>query len=123
MSKNAEKLVHFKTKTEKTLISLNDIIYIHGHEKELSVYLTNTTKFEATERIKYFYERLNDPRFLLVHNEYIINMDLVRAEKKDSFLMADNTVIPIRNYGRNDLINSFYKYKRENYKKTRNSHI
>ena len=100
---------------------MNNIIYIQDmqeEEKWISVYLANGTTYKAKELFKKLYGRLKDERFLLLHNEYIINMDYVKAIKTDTVVMTNNSSIPMRSYNRKDLINEFYKYKIDHHKRS-----
>ena len=117
-SKNTEKLIHFKTKgkNECIYIPLDNILYIHGTQKSVLIYLYDAGIFEANEQIKELFKRLSDSRFLFVHNEYIINMEHVRTEKGSEFLMENNFSVPIRNYGRKEIVNNFFKYKMQKMK-------
>ena len=117
-SEGVEKLVCFTKKTEKNFIYLNKIIYIYGVEKELLVYLSNGTVFKASERLKNFYTRVADERFLIIHNDYMINMDFVKTMKDETVLMIGETELPIKAYNRKDIINNFYKYKVKKHKRS-----
>jgi len=86
---NIEKLVHFKQEGERVLIPLDNIRYIHSIKRETALYLKSLKTFKENERLGNLCSRIKDDRFLIIHNEYAVNMDYVKVLKGDNALLLD----------------------------------
>jgi len=86
----------------KSIIELDQIIYLKGFDNLTTVYLTKNKKITVSKTLKYFEELLGEG-FFRIHKSYIANLKFIdKIESKESYVLTlkERTQLPIsrRNY-------------------------
>ena len=94
----------------KSIVDLNDILYIKGDDNLSTVYLSKKRKITISKTLKYF-EDLLDINFIRIHKSYILNLNFASRiiSKEVHFIeLEDGTLLPIsrRNFSKvNEVFN------------------
>lgn len=81
----------------KSIIDLNQIMYLKGFDYLTSVYLTDNKKITISKTLKHFEELLGES-FFRIHKSYIVNLEFVdKILSKESYTveLTEGTQLPV----------------------------
>lgn len=93
------------------IVESSSLLYAENHGRILKL-VTDTEEIEAYEKIGTFVYKL-DQRFCHCHKSYVVNMDHVCRFCGDSFIMDDQTEIPVSQSKRKEIRQKFLDYMRK----------
>ncbi len=101
--------MYFKWQNDRLKTPINDIIYIEGYRRHLTVHTVNEV-FETVGKIPDLLKELEPHGFLRIHQGYLINMDYIRLFGKNDVLLTngDKAMISVRK--RNEALKIFDRY-------------
>lgn len=91
-------------------VKCSNIIFIESARHYLKIHMQNGNEYEVYGKLNEYENSLSGHQsYLRCHQSFLVNMDHVKNVKGRDFIMADNSIIPIRK-------SSFAKIKKEYYK-------
>lgn len=98
MLEGEERTLEITVARHTEYIPYSDIYYIKGNSRNCTIQ-TRTGIYDPYASIQDLLKRLNDSRFLCSHRSYIINLDHVLAIQRGKVAMRDDTLLPVRRGG------------------------
>lgn len=90
------------------ILSPQSLLYVESHGRVLKI-VTDSEIIETYDKMDHFSFQL-DKRFLQCHKSYLVNMERVKRYCGDSFLMVNETTIPISQSRRKTVRQQFLDY-------------
>lgn len=90
------------------ILSPQSLLYVESHGRVLKI-VTDSEIIETYDKMDHFSFQL-DKRFLQCHKSYLVNMERVKRYCGDSFLMGNETTIPISQSRRKIVRQQFLDY-------------
>lgn len=90
------------------ILSPQSLLYVESHGRVLKI-VTDSEIIETYDKMDHFSFQL-DKRFLQCHKSYLVNMERVKRYCGDSFLMGNETTIPISQSRRKTVRQQFLDY-------------
>lgn len=90
------------------ILSPQSLLYAESHGRVLKI-VTDSEIIETYDKMDHFSFQL-DKRFLQCHKSYLVNMERVKRYCGDSFLMVNETTIPISQSRRKTVRQQFLDY-------------
>lgn len=90
------------------ILSPQSLLYAESHGRVLKI-VTDSEIIETYDKMDHFSFQL-DKRFLQCHKSYLVNMERVKRYCGDSFLMGNETTIPISQSRRKTVRQQFLDY-------------
>ena len=90
------------------ILSPQSLLYVESHGRVLKI-VTDSEIIETYDKMDHFSFQL-DKRFLQCHKSYLVNMERVKRYCGDSFLMGNETAIPISQSRRKIVRQQFLDY-------------
>lgn len=100
--KGSDRLLEITVARHTEFIPYADIYYIEGNNRNCIIH-TRTGTYSPYNSINGMLEALNDRRFLCCHRSYVINLDHVLAVQRGKVAMRDDTMVPIRRGGTDEV--------------------
>lgn len=109
IDKEKQKSIVIKFENEIHTIFFKDIKYIESYSKKINIYtqkgiLSFNSKLDEVER------KINDKRFLRCHKSFLVNMDYVSKVEEYSFVLFDNSKVPIKQRELSNIKKYYYYY-------------
>jgi len=117
LKSSADRVFHFSVGREKRLVALHKIMYVENKNRISKIFLTNGKVYRVRENIKNIFNRIKNSDFIMTHNDFILNLAYVKKAEGDCFVLESGDTIPIRTYGRANIVSLFYEYRYEKFKK------
>lgn len=90
------------------IVSPIDIIYCQGDAGSTWVYLKSGVKLLSSYSIGYYKELLSNPRFLIVHKSYVVNIDHICSyDKRGTIIMTNGHEVLVGRTFKKDFLHSF----------------
>lgn len=86
--------IFLKFQNERYSITINDITYIEGYKRHITVHTINE-EYEALGKIPEILNDLEPHGFIRVHQGFIVNMDYIRRFDLNNVVLRDNTKVMI----------------------------
>lgn len=107
---NSDQKILISNKTVKTLINVEDIIYLQAETNYTYFVLKNGNVLMASKHLKEYESKLPQNDFFRTHNEYIVNINYIkeyRAARCPELVMTNGAIISIANRRKSAFL-SFY---------------
>lgn len=106
---DSKRRIAVKSKRQYRYPYIDDMMYIDSDRHMVTLHMKDGTEIITQEKLGDLKERIGDHRFLHCHQSYLVNMDYIR-DAQDDFILAYDTIVPIRVRGRKDIIDMYHKY-------------
>jgi len=80
----------------KVAVSYKDIIYIESSGRTVSIFKKDGTTVRAIIKLDEIEKRIYDSRFLRSHKSFLVNMDEIKCQDGNFFILRNGIQIPIR---------------------------
>ena len=109
IDKEKQKSITIKTEYQIKTILYKDIKFVESVSRKINIH--------TTQGVVSFYSKLdeveneiNDERFLRCHKSFLVNMDHISSVEDYSFILTDNTEVPIKQRTFASIKKSYYTY-------------
>lgn len=101
--------ITFKSDGEQWKLRTEGVIYLERTLRKVKI-VCRLRSFITTTRLEEILEAVPDGRFVHCHQSYWVNPAYIRSMTADSFILADETVIPISRVNRTAARDAFFCY-------------
>lgn len=107
-----ENCINFFSGKNNIIIKSSKIKYILSDNKYTNIVFKNGVNKRYRVKFSDIHEELKYSRnFILCNRGILLNMDYVKTVTKESFIMIDDKILPIRLRDRSAILNLFYNYQ------------
>jgi DNA-binding LytR/AlgR family response regulator len=109
IDKEKQKSITVKTEHQVKNILYKDIKFIESVSRKILIHATqgDVSTYSKLDEVE---TKINDERFLRCHKSYLVNMDYIKSAEDYSFILTDNTEVPIKQRTFASIKKSYYAY-------------
>ncbi len=101
--------VSLKWQNVRFQISINDIIYVEGYKRHITVH-TKDEEYESIGKIPDMLEILEPHGFVRIHQGFIVNMDYIKRFDANDVILKDNTKVMVSVRKRTEALKAYDTY-------------
>ena len=102
-------VVSFRADGEQWKLGIEGIMYLERNLRKVNI-ACRRRSFTTSTKLEELFRTIPDGKLIHCHQSYWVNPDYIRSMTADSFIMADETVIPISRGNRESAKNAFFAY-------------
>jgi len=102
-------IVSFRADGEQWKLGIEGILYLERNLRKVNI-VCRRRSFTTSTKLEELFQYIPDGKLIHCHQSYWVNPDYIRSMTADSFIMADETVIPISRGNRESARNAFFTY-------------
>lgn len=104
-----ETLISFRADGEQWKLGVEGVYYLERTLRKIKI-VCRRRSFITTSKLEEILQEVPEGRFIHCHQSYWVNPAYIRTMTADSFVMADETVIPISRGSRSEAREAFFFY-------------
>lgn len=104
--------VTLKWQNERTVITINDILYVEGYKRHITVH-TKDDEYESIGKITDMLEVLEPHGFIRIHQGFIVNMDYIKRFDSSDVVLKNDTKVMISVRKRTEALKAYDVYLRK----------
>lgn len=109
IDKERQKSIVIKLDNEIHTIFYKDIKHIESFGKKINIY-TPKGVISFNSKLDEVEAKINDKRFLRCHKSFLVNMDYILSVEEYSFILQDNSEVPIKQREFSNMKKIYYSY-------------
>lgn len=102
-------IVTFRAGGEQWKLWVEGVLYLERNLRKVNI-TCRRRSFTTTTKLEDILRNVHEGRLIHCHQSYWVNPDYIRSMTADSFIMADETVIPISRVNREKAKEAFFRY-------------
>lgn len=109
IEKEKQKSITVKTEYQIKNILYKDIKFIESVSRKINIHTTQgiASIYSKLDEVE---TKINDERFLRCHKSFLVNMDYISSVEDYSFILTDNTEVPIKQRTFASIKKNYYTY-------------
>lgn len=102
-------VISFRADGEQWKLGIEGVMYLERNLRKVNI-VCRRRSFTTSTKLEELFRTIPDGKLIHCHQSYWVNPDYIRSMTAESFVMADETVIPISRVNREAAKNAFFTY-------------
>lgn len=102
-------VISFRADGEQWKLGIEGVLYLERNLRKVTI-VCRRRAFTTSTKLEELLKNVPEGRLIRCHQSYWVNPDYIRSMTADSFVMADETVVPISRGNRESAKNAFFCY-------------
>ena len=106
-------VISFRADGEQWKLGIDGVLYLERNLRKVNI-VCRRRSFTTATKLEDILRNVQEGRLIHCHQSYWVNPDYIRSMTADSFLMADERVIPISRVNRDAAKDAFFRFLHNN---------